>query len=69
MARYQYHNGERRYHRGTIIWYDADKTDGLHWYVKLCITLADSQGWGRRTQIHNVYFKTIAAAKRYIDEF
>ncbi len=69
MARSQYHNGERRYHHGTIIWYDADKTDGLHWYVRLCISLQDSTNGGRPIQIHNVYFETIAAAKRYIDEF
>ena len=68
MARYQYHNGERRLHHGNIIWYDADRTDGLHWYVRLCVSLQDSNG-GRRSQIHNVYFKTIAEAKRYIDDF
>ena len=67
MAKYEYINGERRYYHKTIIWYDADKE---RWYLRLATSLQDKYGdVTRKCHITNVYFKTIAEAKRYIDEF
>ena len=72
MAKYEYFNGERRYHHGTTIWYDLAGKDEKHWYIRLCCSLQDydSTNWancGSPYYFHLVYFKTLADAKRYID--
>lgn len=68
MDKYEYINGERRYHHHVAIWYDLAGEDGKHWYIRLCTSLQDNN-LGSRSRTHNVYFKTLVEAKRYIDEF
>lgn len=57
-------NGERRYHRRTPIWYDADNKS---WYVRSWDTLENYCGATFTTE-RRYYFDTIAGAKRFIDQ-
>ena len=67
MAKYEYWNGERRYHHGTTIWYDLTGDSGKHWYIRQTIYLDDSSA--SKFKSSNVYFQTLSEAKRYIDGF
>ena len=55
-------NGERRYHRRTPIWYDANNKS---WYIRSWETLENNGN--TITTERRYYFDTIAGAKRYID--
>jgi hypothetical protein len=72
MSKYEYFDGELRYHRRTAIWYDLTGTDGKHWYIRLCCSLQDhnsnSAGCGSPYYFQLVYFNTLAEAKRYVDK-
>ena len=75
MAKYEYANGERRKYHGVLIWYDSNGGynpgyfEPCHWYVRLCTTLADGPGFNAKSKTRKEYFKTLAEAKRYIDNF
>ena len=74
MSKYQYWNGERRYYRGIPIWYDlAGQEPGpCHWYIETCTTISGcgpTKNPVSTCRIAKVYFQTLSAAKRYIDDF
>jgi len=68
MGKYEYKDGERRYHRGCAIWRHAghELYPYLVWYVETskCISINSNYC---PCQIVRVYFRTIADAERYID--
>ena len=69
MARYEYTDGERRYHKGVIIFYDKKGVIGhRHWYIRLTTNLQDALGRHKfRAQISRRYFDTLTDAKEWID--
>ena len=69
MVKYEYFDGERRYHHGTIIWYDKAGNARDHWYIRLCVNLQDQYNGARQSVLTREYFATLADAKRFIDGF
>jgi hypothetical protein len=78
MAKYEYTDGECRYYRGVPICYDlkgdfqAGYNEIYHWYIETCTSINGS--WYAKKpvthyQMHKLYFKTLTAAKKYIDDF
>lgn len=69
MARYEYTDGERRYYKGVIIFYDKKGVIGhRHWYIRLTTNLQDALGGHKfRPQISRKYFDTLTEAKGWID--
>lgn len=78
MSKYQYIDGERRYHRGVIIWYDLKGqqkpgyTDIQHWYIVMITQFSQrspSVNPPTRYHIYREYFSKLADAKQFIDNF
>ena len=68
MGKYEYKDGERRYHRGCVIWRHANHElyPYLVWYVETnkCISIGSNYC---PCQVVRVYFRTIRDAEKYID--
>ena len=70
MAKYEYRQGERRYYRGIPIWYDL--YNEMHWFIETCTTLygcGPTKNPVSTCRIRKMYFKTLAEAKDYINDF
>lgn len=78
MAKYEYRQGERRYYRGIPIWYDlkgdfqVGYNEIYHWFIETCTTLCGcgpTKNPVNTCRIRKMYFKTLAEAKDYINDF
>ena len=73
----KYENGERRVYKRIDIMYDADGRyvygcfEACHWYIELTtlFLIGNNPPGKRKTRVTREYFRTIAEAKRYIDDF
>lgn len=78
MAKREYKDGERRYYHGIDIRYSerGEYQCGyqvrFHWYLRMNIITSigeDSRGTRVREEWKQMFFPTLAEAKRFIDEF